>query len=281
MFSLVCCLLRLASLLRESILFSINHNGTARTVTHDTDHTHSVTHTRHRSQHTHTHRGQDTVTEREGKRGDAAHFFGSPSRVWSCVCAVCVPIDKPHSAHIGSGETVRRGGGLRPSAVMHACARAEARYCLSRNRIGPVKLEEGSTTCPLCKISSTPSQANCTAMRRVSGISGRHAVVRDRGASEGQQVFVMPRLRTSSRILASSAPSASGLHSSLWRFGIVASRRCGSANSALLGGGEMNAVNTSGPSAQVWQPLSQTHSGFRSYERHAHTVVVNRQTRGN
>ena len=107
---------------------------------------------------------------------------------------------------------------------MHACARAEARYCLSRNRIGPVKLEEGSTTCPFCKISSTPSQANCTAMRRVSGISGRHAVVRDRGASEGQQVFVMPRLRTSSRILASSAPSASGLHSSRWRFGIVASR---------------------------------------------------------
>ena len=111
---------------------------------------------------------------------------------------------------------------MRPSAVMHACARAEARYCLSRNRIGPVKLEEGSTTCPFCKISSTPSQANCTAMRRVSGISGRHAVVRARGASEGQQVFVRPRLRTSSRILASSAPSASGLHSSRWRFGIVA-----------------------------------------------------------
>ena len=59
-------------------------------------------------------------------------------------------------------------------------------------------------------------------MRRVSGISGRHAVVRARGASEGQQVFVRPRLRTSSRILASSAPSASGLHSSRWRFGIVA-----------------------------------------------------------
>ena len=117
---------------------------------------------------------------------------------------------------------------------MHACARAEARYCLSRNRIGPVKLEEGSTTCPFCKISSTPSQANCTAMRRVSGISGRHAVVRARGASEGQQVFVMPRLRTSSRILASSAPSASGLHSSRWRFGIVP--LCNSANSALLRG---------------------------------------------
>ena len=133
---------------------------------------------------------------------------------------------------------------------MHTCARAEARYCLSRNRIGPVKLEEGSTTCPFCKISSTPSQANCTAMRRVSGMSGRHAVVRARGASEGQQVFVMPRLRTSSSILASSAPSASGLHSSRWRFGIVAKpersaplvRRANSANSALLLGWENERV---------------------------------------
>ena len=167
-----------------------------------------------------------------------------------CVCCVCVYQLTTHSAHIGSGETVRRGGGLRPSAVMHTCARAEARYCLSRNRIGPVKLEEGSTTCPFCKISRTPSQANCTAMRRVSGISGRHAVVRARGASEGQQVFVMPRLRTSSRILASSAPSASGLHSSRWRFGIVAKpersaplvRRANSANSALLLGWENERV---------------------------------------
>ena len=132
---------------------------------------------------------------------------------------------------------------------MHTCARAEARYCLSRNRIGPVKLEEGSTTCPFCRISSTPSQANCTAMRRVSGISGRHAVVRARGASEGQQVFVMPRLRTSSRILASSAPSASGLHSSRWRFGMWQSRR-GARRSGQLcqlgaaqGVEKMNALN--------------------------------------
>ena len=160
--------------------------------------------------------------EREGK--ETLRTFSSLRHGFCRVCLLCVCVYQltTHSAHIGSGETVRRGGGLRPSAVMHTCARAEARYCLSRNRIGPVKLEEGSTTCPFCKISSTPSQANCTAMRRVSGISGRHAVVRARGASEGQQVFVMPRLRTSSRILASSAPSASGLHSSRWRFGIVA-----------------------------------------------------------
>ena len=131
----------------------------------------------------------------------------------------------------------------------HACvSRAEARYCLSRNRIGPVKLEEGSTTCPFCKISSTPSQANCTAMRRVSGISGRHAVVRARGASEGQQVFVMPRLRTSSRILASSAPSASGLHSSRWRFGIVAKperkeRAAGACQLCQLGAGKGRKTN--------------------------------------
>ena len=158
---------------------------------------------------------------------------------------------------------MRRGGGLRPSAVMHACARAEARYCLSRNRIGPVKLEEGSTTCPFCKISSTPSQANCTAMRRVSGISGRHAVVRARGASEGQQVFVMPRLRTSSRILASSAPSASGLHSSRWRFGIVAKPEGAALPTRRCSGGEKMNTVSSGPSAEVaafvtdsqWLPL--------------------------
>lgn len=96
----------------------------------------------------------------------------------------------------------------------HLRASGEYRYCfLSRNRIGPVKLEEGSITCPFFVISSTPSQANCTAMRRASGIRGRHAVVRARGASEGQHVFVRPRLCTSSRILALSAPSVSGLHS--------------------------------------------------------------------
>ena len=96
----------------------------------------------------------------------------------------------------------------------HLRASGEYRYCfLSRNRIGPVKLEEGSITCPFFVISSTPSQANCTAMRRASAIRGRHAVVRARGASEGQHVFVRPRLCTSSRILALSAPSVSGLHS--------------------------------------------------------------------
>ena len=159
---------------------------------------------------------------------------------------------------------MRRGGGLRPSAVMHACARAEARYCLSRNRIGPVKLEEGSTTCPFCRISSTPSQANCTAMRRVSGISGRHAVVRARGASEGQQVFVRPRLRTSSRILASSAPSASGLHSSRWRFGIVAKQEERGVGAVARGcqlGADQGVKNERGtvPVGRVrrWQPLSQ------------------------
>ena len=141
---------------------------------------------------------------------------------------------------------------------MHACARAEARYCLSRNRIGPVKLEEGSTTCPFCKISSTPLQANCTAMRRVSGISGRHAVVRARGASEGQQVFVMPRLRTSSRILASSAPSASGLHSSRWRFGIVAAGARGSANSALpqRGVNTRTVLTTNRNRVQTWSMVT-------------------------
>ena len=109
----------------------------------------------------------------------------------------------------------------------HACASREGRYCsLSRNRIGPAKLEEGSITFPFCVISSTPSQANCTAMRRASGMSGRHAAVRARGASEGQHVFVRPRFRTSSSILASSASSASGLlsassFSSRRRLGIV------------------------------------------------------------
>jgi hypothetical protein len=157
---------------------------------------------------------------------------------------------------------------------MHfVCARAEARYCLSRNRIGPVKLEEGSTICPFCRISSTPSQANCTAIRRVSGISGRHAVVRDRGASEGQQVFVRPRLRTSSRILASSAPSASGLHSSRWRFGIVAKPERAAAalpTRRLSGGEKMSAVSAHGPSAEV----ATFHSGCRSYELYANTGIV-------
>ena len=82
LFSLVCCLLRLVSLFRESSLISINHNGTARTVTQTHD-----THT----DHTHT----ESERPREGGevgRGDsgAAHFFVSPSRVLSCVSAVCV-----------------------------------------------------------------------------------------------------------------------------------------------------------------------------------------------
>ena len=129
----------------------------------------------------------------------------------------------------------------------HACASREDRYCsLSRNRIGPVKLEEGSITCPFCVISSTPSQANFTAMRRVSGMSGRHALVRARGASEGQHVFVRPRLRISSRILASSAPSASGLHSassfsSRRRLGIVVA--CVEATGARRGSADGRARN--------------------------------------
>lgn len=136
----------------------------------------------------------------------------------------------------------------------HACASREDRYCsLSRNRIGPVKLEEGSITCPFCVISSTPSQANCTAMRRVSGMSGRHALVRARGASEGQHVFVRPRLRTSSRILASSAPSASGLHSassfsSRRRLGIMVA--CVEATGARRGSADGRARNGR---ARTWE----------------------------
>ena len=87
-FSLVCCLLRLVSLLRESVYFQSTTTATR-----------AQSHTR------------DTVSQRsercvclsrdsiERGRGDGAHFFVSPSRVLSCVSAVCVPIDNPFSTY--------------------------------------------------------------------------------------------------------------------------------------------------------------------------------------